>query len=111
MYEKAPAGSRSSGDRRAAIDSEWKHEPLVVVGVLSDQIDSARRVKQTGSFAVSPSIGLDEFVISHGASTICGMRSRSSAAFTSGSVSLMKTPAPVSLPARYLSLWAERMGG
>ena len=99
---RAYARSRSPGEpaRRclgahgdALGDRERQREPLVVVGVLADQVDAAGRERAAA-------------LTRHGRSPRAA-----AAADSSGSVSEMKVPAPCSEPARYLSFSAVRSGG
>ena len=107
-------------------DRGRQYEPEVVVGVLADQVDAARRtdhadrgrIARHARLVAAQPLGkrLDlERVEAHGdgpsSAGSCGCRSRNVAAVSSGRVSLMKAPAPASEPARYLSLVAVRFGG
>ena len=119
-------GRRDEREADLEADRGRQHEPEVVVGVLADQVDPARRpdhldrgrVAGHARFVAAQPLGerLDlERAEAHGTASSsagsCGGRSRSVAAVSSGSVSLMKAPAPASEPARYLSLVAVRFGG
>ena len=119
---------RGRDDREADLETDGcrQHEAKVVVGVLADQVDPAGRpdhadrgrIGRDARFVAAQPLGerLDlERAKAHGSASSfagsCGCRSRSVAAVSSGSVSLMNAPAPASEPARYLSLVAVRFGG
>ena len=119
---------RGRDEREADLEADRgrQHEPEVVVGVLADQVDPTGGpdhldrggVGGHARFVATQPLGecLDlERAEAHDTASSsagsCGARSRSVAAVSSGSVSLMKAPAPASEPARYLSLVAVRFGG
>ena len=97
-------------DRDAiSIECERHHKPVIVIRVLADEIYTTGRTK--GSRTCAREL-LELFNDRLYAAHVTGSTSaRSSGAFCSGSVSLMKKPAPASLPARYFSLLAVRIGG
>ena len=108
--ELASAAARP-GDEDGAVDGEGEDEAAVVVDVLADQIDAAGGFGDAVGRAIELAReGIDErsdaLVVSD--CYVRGSDSRSSRAFSSGAVSLMKVPAPVSTPARYLSLSRAR---
>ena len=84
---------RLGADGDALGDRERQREPVVVVGVLADQVDASGGERARCAQAAR------------------AIASRSSAADSSGSVSEMNVPAPCSEPARYLSFSAVRSGG
>jgi hypothetical protein len=99
------------GAEDAAVDGEGEDEAVVVVDVLADQVDAAGRGGDAFGRAaeLAPEGGderFDALLVRRG--YVRGAASRSSCAFSSGAVSLMKVPAPVSTPARYLSLSGVR---
>ena len=121
-----PIARRDEREADLEADGCRQHEPEVVVGVLADQVDppggaddlDRGRIRGHARFVAAQPLGerLDlERPEAHGTATSSagswGGRSRSVAAVSSGSVSLMKAPAPASEPARYLSLVAVRFGG
>lgn len=111
----------------AAVDGEGEHEAVVVVDVLADQVDPAGRFSDSlrsaaellaergddGFDALFVRLRAIDELARHdgGAARERASASRNSCAFSSGAVSLMKVPAPVSIPARYLSLSFVRWGG
>src|ERR1700730_6078542 len=116
----AGAGARRHLD--SGLDRHRQDEPLVVVGVLADEVHAARR-ECGDDCAAGAERGLEH--VRHGsaprhippafsavltAATLGGPTRRSSAALSSGSLSLMKVPAPDSTPARNLSRFAARWG-
>ena len=126
MIAHPAVGRRDEREADLEADRGRQHEPEVVVGVLADQVDPAGRAHDANRgrilgharFVAAQPLGerLDlERADAHGTASSfagsCGGRSRSVAAVSSGSVSLMKAPAPASEPARYLSLVAVRFGG
>ena len=86
-----PPRGGANGD--ALGDRERQREPVVVVGVLADQVHAPRRERDGPRYAAR------------------AIAPRSAAADSSGSVSEMNVPAPCSEPARYLSFSAVRSGG
>ena len=104
------AGPPAGRDQHQPVDRGRQHEAVVVVGVLPDQVDPPRG--RPDALGVAPG-ALGEGgrhppdpVGAHRGQRPPGVAARSSSAACSGAMSLMNTPAPDSLEARYFSLAA-----
>ena len=95
MQGKSKRAVAAHRDMRALRNGDRQHEAVVVVGVLAQQVDPPRRA----GFGLGR-CAVNIFEPAHDKSTwtCC-----SSSALSSGSASIAKKPAPISVPARYFS--------
>ena len=110
--------SRGAGERdvRAAVDRERQHEAVVVVGVLADEVDAARRrpgaerLGRRSARRKAPGDGAVPAVGHRALGDRLRRRARRRAAAVSGGMSPIQAPIAASEPARNLSLSAARRG-
>ena len=60
VYDDAPIGSDPGRDPDLSIDCHWKNEPLVVIGVIADEVHASGRASADGRHAAQPVLELAE---------------------------------------------------
>jgi hypothetical protein len=114
-----PIVGRHVPDPGLEVDRGREDEAIVVVGVLANQVHPAWGPHEAHARGVDLAEGGREAPAQRGGvhaaqramSATLGRVLRRRSAVSSGSVSLMKAPAPASEPARYFSFVSVRFGG